>query len=134
MPDISIAATLISAFLAGGLGAIWYGPLCGNAWLKTIGKTKDEIDGGGKAIAIAMLTWLVSAAVYSALVISLGLGDFASLVQFSFLAWLGFGLVPTILSVIFQEKNPALLWIDGGYHLCAWLLMAIAHTLVPLAL
>ena len=60
MSEFPIIATLVSTFLAGGLGALWYGPLCGNAWLAAGGKTKEEIDDGAKPIMIAMLTWLVT--------------------------------------------------------------------------
>ena len=130
MSEFPIIATLVSTFLAGGLGALWYGPLCGNAWLAAGGKTKEEIDDGAKPIMIAMLTWLVSAIVFSLLTSSYGVSGFGSLIRFAVLAWLGFGLVPTVLSVVFQEKSRAFLWIDGGYHLCGWLLMAVAHSVL----
>jgi hypothetical protein len=41
--EINIFAVLVSAVLAMVAGAVWYGPLFGEAWLKVIGATKLDI-------------------------------------------------------------------------------------------
>ena len=130
MSEFPIIPTIVSTVLAGGLGALWYGPLFGDAWLRAVGKTKEEIGESAKPIIIAMATWLVSAIVYSTLVSVHDIAGLGALIQLSALGWVGFGLVPTVLAVTFQEKSPSFLWIDGAYHLCGWTLMAIAHAVL----
>ncbi len=122
-----LVATIICTILAGGLGALWYGPLFGTVWLRAVGKTKEEIDENPRAFVAAICTWLVSATVYSFIISAFNAPNLAAVLVFSVLAWLGFGMVPLVLSTIFQDKNPNLLWIDGIYHLTCWVLMAIVH-------
>ena len=37
-------AVLLGTLLSMALGALWYGPLFGQLWLKLIGKTEDELE------------------------------------------------------------------------------------------
>jgi multidrug efflux pump subunit AcrB len=131
MEHFPLVATIVSAVLASMLGALWCGPICGAAWLRAVGKTKEQIKGGGGAIAIAMVTWLVGAVVFSALTKFSGADGFQALVVLAVFGWLGFAMMAMVLTTTFQEKNPGMLWIDGSYQLICWLLMAIVHTLIP---
>ncbi len=36
-------AILVATVVAFGIGGLWYGPLFGQAWLKAMGKTEEEI-------------------------------------------------------------------------------------------
>ena len=46
MPTISWLAVLVATVLSFGLGALWYGPLLGKAWMAEHGTTAEELMDG----------------------------------------------------------------------------------------
>ena len=42
--DVNWIAVLLGTVLSMALGALWYGPLFGQLWLKLIGKNEDELE------------------------------------------------------------------------------------------
>jgi len=42
-PEINIIAVIVAAIVPNALGALYYGPLFGKIWHKSLGKTKDEM-------------------------------------------------------------------------------------------
>jgi len=55
------AAIVIAALIPNALGALYYGPLFGNAWQKSMGKTADEMKPNNEAVTygIALLMGFV---------------------------------------------------------------------------
>ena len=42
--SVNWLAVLVGTVLSMALGALWYGPLFGQYWLKLIGKTEEELE------------------------------------------------------------------------------------------
>ena len=49
-PEFNIIALVIAAVVPNALGALYYGPLFGKIWLKSMGKTKEEMKPKNEAI------------------------------------------------------------------------------------
>jgi len=49
-PDFNFIAIAIAAIVPNALGALYYGPIAGNAWLSSIGKTRAEVEPKNPAI------------------------------------------------------------------------------------
>ena len=65
---LAILVATVAAFV---LGWLWYGPLFGQAWLKAIGKTADEIEPSPQPFIITFFTTLLTCIVLAALMSSL---------------------------------------------------------------
>lgn len=60
MSNISLPVSFGAALASLVVGAIWYSPmLFGNAWMKSIGKTEKDLEGGNMAVIFG-LTYLLS--------------------------------------------------------------------------
>jgi len=102
------------------LGFLWYGPLFGKLWLRSIGKKQEELSSNAGMYVFAFLAALVSAYVLAVLVtalgatvwwqgaflgavVSVGIGSMAALVngifhRMSGVAWLLFALYQLVLN------------------------------------
>ncbi|MFQ5529606.1 MAG: DUF1761 domain-containing protein [Gemmatimonadota bacterium] len=131
--EINYVAVLVAALSVFALGALWYGPLFGKAWLASqVASTEDlEAASGSKA-----QTFGLSLAAY--FVMALALGMFVFLINPPDLSrglWLaavvcvGFALPGTLTSVVYSANRMTLFWINGGYQVVSFLLMGAILTL-----
>ena len=67
---LAILVATAAGFLLGG---IWYGPLFGNAWLRAIGKTQDDIEPTPTPFIVSFFTALITAILLAALIHSLAI-------------------------------------------------------------
>lgn len=51
MPTINILAIIVAGLIPSIVGAIYYGPLFGNAWRASLGKTEEELAPSNPALA-----------------------------------------------------------------------------------
>lgn len=51
MPEINILALIVAALVPNIVGALYYGPIFGTTWLKSFGRTKEEMEVGNQAFA-----------------------------------------------------------------------------------
>jgi hypothetical protein len=113
-------AVVLGAAFSMLLGFLWYGPLFGRLWLRSIGKKEEELSGSAGMYVFAFLGALVSAYVLAVLVgalgitvwwrgavlgavVSVGIGSMAALVngifhRISGIAWLLFALYQLVLN------------------------------------
>jgi len=56
-------AILAAGFASFALGGIWYGPLLGQAWMKAVGKTADQLQPSPMPYVISAVTALLTAIV-----------------------------------------------------------------------
>jgi hypothetical protein len=121
--QVNWIAVVLGAVFSMLLGFLWYGPLFGKIWLRSIGKKEEELGGGGAGMYIfAFLAALVSAYVLAVLVgalginvwwrgvllgavVSVGIGSMAALVngifhRISAVAWLLFALYQLLLNAV----------------------------------
>jgi mannitol-specific phosphotransferase system IIBC component len=78
MEDLSVfgrvnwIAVVLGGVFSMILGFLWYGPLFGKLWLRTIGKTADELKSSAGMYILAFVAALVTAYVLAVLVSALG--------------------------------------------------------------
>lgn len=129
MPDISLLATLVATVLGFALGALWYGPLFGKAWMAARGVTPSAA-AANPAVAYGLTFVLGFVASY---VFGLYLGPnpgrlFATAAG----AAAGVFWVATSLATnyLFEGRRPALMLINGGYHAVRFTLIGLAFGLL----
>ncbi len=117
---IAVAIAVIAPFM---LGALWYGPLFGKAWMEEMGFTEESIKAGNpaKIYGFALLLNVV-------MVVNLAmfLGPEANL-MFGMMAGLftGLGFVAAMTGVqyLFEMRPMRLFLINGGYSTVAFTVM-----------
>ncbi|NQV36788.1 MAG: DUF1761 domain-containing protein [Candidatus Marinimicrobia bacterium] len=127
-PVINYWAVLLSAVVFFAIGSLWYGPLFGNAWTKSIGWTKESLEADGfqpnmvKSFGIMFLGSLLMAFItahmvdfmlqvypeMSGLMVGLNAG---------FWLWLGYIFSYLLSAPAFENKPWSYVFINGGYWL-----------------
>ena len=128
LAELDWIAILISTFVAGGLGALWYSPrLFGEAWLAERGVDPSELAAAGPAISGSVASCFV-AAVSIAMLIT-GLEAFGIARGLGVGALVGFGVVAmTMLSqALFESWSLRLYLIQAGYRVVYLLLMGAIY-------
>lgn len=138
---INYLAILLCAIAAVALGFLWYGPLFGKAWMKTMGINLDTLDPEEKkkgmksmpqSIILTFIGALLSAYVLAHVLAFanayFGTYDLAGNVMGAFWSWLGF-TAPALVAAVLWEKRPWKYWfITAGYYLVSFALMAAILT------
>lgn len=133
-PYVNYWAVLVSALVFFGIGAIWYGPLFGKAWLKQMNWTEEEIakkKAEGKMagpFAIMGIGSLILALVTAHLIdymFFVFMGSTPLSIGLTSVCWLWLGYVATYLltTIAFEGKKWCYLVINGGYWLVGMLAM-----------
>ena len=119
-----VAATVVHQ----ALGALWYGPMFGKAWMKSIGKTKEQIEQSdgpplAKLIAISAVCSFVLAIALACVIrlcgekgIGIGMGIGA-------LTAIGFIATAVITNSLFEDRNKTTVGIYVGYQIFGCVLM-----------
>jgi len=66
-PDINFIAIIVAAIVPNALGALYYGPIAGNAWLASIGKTREQVEPSNPALVYGgslLLSFLAAFAIF----------------------------------------------------------------------
>src|SRR5436190_18021272 len=127
MPAVSLVATLVATILGFALGALWYGPLFGKAWMAAAGVSREQLMAGfnpAKTYGITFVLGFIAAWMFG-----LYVGEHPG---FRFSAALGAGIgifwVATSLATnyLFERRSARLIFINGGYHALRFALTGIA--------
>jgi hypothetical protein len=113
-------AILAAAVAAYALGAVWYAPpVLGDAWLRALGKRREELGSPARAMAIQFLLTLLTASVLALLVVRFGAVTWAEGAAIGLVA--GIGLVATSLAsdYLFCRWSSRLYWIRIAYQLAS---------------
>ena len=123
MPDVSLLATLVATVLGFALGALWYGPLFGKAWLVALGTHTPNVN-PAKAYVATFVLGLIASYTFGML---LGRNPGRA---FSLVAGAGAGLcwVATALATnyLFEGRRVSLILINGGYHAVRFVLIGLS--------
>ena len=132
MPTINYLAIGLAALIPTIVGALWYGPLFGKAWMKSMNFTEDDLKGGNMAVifGIAILLSII-AALYLKFNIELTHKEIVDgkLIYGSFhtfkhgalhggMAGLMFGVPAMVISGLFERKN----WTNIGIGFFYWII------------
>lgn len=124
---VEYVSILFGALAAWFVGALWYSPLLfGTQWMKLLGKTKKDLEGGMKK---AMIGGLIGAVVIS-FVLQLVLDAFAVMsVNDVFMTvgivWLGMIAVRQFDGVLYEQRPISLFAINVLYSLVSLLANAL---------
>jgi hypothetical protein len=130
MPQISWIAVLVATLAGFALGAVWYGPLFGKAWMRHVGLTREQLSGFNPAVTYGttFLWALVTAVVLGA---ELGPAPTVSWAVSCGAAVGGLLVLPSLATNYLFEGKPFLLTaINGGYHVVRFALMGLVFGLL----
>jgi len=131
MPDVSLVATLVGTLLGFALGALWYGPLFGKAWMASVGLTPETIRRDFNPARTYGTTFVLG--LIACYVFGLFLGPNPGL-AFSVAAGAAAGIcwVATSLATnyLFEGRRAALMLINGGYHAVRFTLFGLVFGLL----
>jgi hypothetical protein len=129
VPEVSLVATLTATVLGFLLGALWYGPLFGKAWMAAVGLTPEQMRRGAtKTYGTTFLLGLIASYVFG-----LYLGpDPGRAFAIAGGAAAGVFWVATSLATnyLFEGRGAALIAINGGYHAVRFTLIGLAFGLL----
>ena len=116
--DVNWLAVAVATVAHQALGALWYGLLFRNVWLRTMGMTPEEIqtEGPGAEMALGVVASLLSAlalAVILTFVDDPTLGDGVAL---GAVTGIGFVTAATFMNGAYEQKAPALSAMFGAYY------------------
>lgn len=131
MPQVSLVATLVATVAGFVLGALWYGPLFGKAWMAARGISQDELQRNvnpGVAYGVTFVLGLVASFVFGMFLgphpsLALGLGAGAS----AGICWVATALATNYL---FEGRPASLMFINGGFHAVRFTLIGLAFALL----
>lgn len=116
-PNLNLVPVIIAGVINMILGALWYSPLvAGKLWMRSMGKTEDELKQGFSSAAMGMtyvvntIASLVFAYVLAHLVKFSMVNTFSQGVMIGFWVWLGF-VVTTAIPGYMYESRPKMLYL-----------------------
>lgn len=123
---INYIAVVVAAIAAFAFGALYYTTFA-KRWLAALGKTEEELMGGGPnpwpyifaAIAQLVMAWMLAGVIGH-----LGTGQvtLANAVLSAAMIWVGFVMTTMVVNHRFQAAKWSLTLIDGGHWLGALLI------------
>jgi len=120
---VNIWAVLLATAVTMVLGFLWYSPvLFGNAWMKRIEKSRDELSGGPMTYILTALTALLGSIVLSLLLTMVNEPSISS----GLLVGLLIGIAVSVkigMNYLFEGRTWGLYLITIGYHIVTFLLI-----------
>jgi mannitol-specific phosphotransferase system IIBC component len=108
--QVNWIAVVLGAAFSMLLGVLWYGPLFGKIWLRSIGKKADELSSNAGMYVFAFLGALVSAYVLAVLIGALGITVWWRGAVLGAIVSIGIGSMAALVNNIFH-RIPALAWL-----------------------
>lgn len=117
--NINYLAVLVSAVVYFVIGAIWYGPLFGKAWVGLMKLKKDDIKMSdmAKPMIGSFLGYLLLCFVLAHFVDYAMANTYLEGAQTGFWGWLGFTVGTSAGTYLYGGKPMKLFALDNGYHL-----------------
>ncbi len=124
LENINVLAIATAAFASMVLGGLWYSPLMfGNAWLRAIGKSQEEIGSPTPAMIGSMISCVVTAAVVEFLIVSLGADSLVAGIGVGLMLGLGIIAMSMLSDSLFSGWGWPLYFIQAGYRVSYVVLM-----------
>jgi hypothetical protein len=114
---LAIAVAAVAYFM---LGALWYGMLFKNAWIKGSGidmNSPQAKKGGGSLMVFTLILEFITAIGIAILAGRIGAtGGVISGIKLGLLTGICFASIAVWISFMYQMKSKTMMAIDGGYH------------------
>lgn len=121
-------AISVAAVAYVGLGALWFSPvLFGKAWLKGIGKTKEQVtaDFSPMNYVIGIVTAFVSSYGIARIMYWTGGGEIADGIKIGLFVGICFAFMSTLVNDSFENRPKELTIIHGLYHICGMVVAGV---------
>jgi len=121
--SVNWLAVLLGTVVSMALGALWYGPLFGQLWLKLIGKTEEELDPNPTIYIKTAIVAFIGMLALNVVVVTFGATTFLSGLVIAAFIFIGIGATTTFVYTTF-EGPPEKVWLlYVAYHLVVYLIM-----------
>lgn len=131
MPGVSLLAVLVGTLLGFILGALWYGPLFGGAWMAEHGFTEGDLRRAfspAKTYGTTFVLGLVAAFLFGVFIGPDPEPAFATVAGCAIgVCWVATSIATNYL---FERRSGRLLLINGGYHAVRFGLIGLAFGLL----
>ncbi len=121
--SVNWLAVLVGTVLSMALGALWYGPLFGQTWLKLIGKTEEELESSPVMYLKTAVAALIGMLALNLVVVSFGATDILSGLVAGAFIFLGIGATTTFVYTNFEGPSEKVWLLYVAYHLVVYLIM-----------
>lgn len=128
MTGLNLLAVLVGAIVLMVLGALWYGPLFGKAWMAATGRTTmGDAEGGGAAMAksygLTFVGALIASAVMAWVIGAASVTDVVGGAVTGIMIAIGFVATSSLGTVVFEQRPVALYAINTAYTLVGYALV-----------
>jgi hypothetical protein len=121
--DLNWLAILVGVVVSMVLGALWYGPLFGQAWLRMIGKRQEELEASPTMYITTAFASLLTMIALNAIVVAFGATTLVNGLLVGAVVGIGFSAAVTFVYTNF-EGPPLNVWaLFVAYQLVLTLIM-----------
>jgi len=120
---LNLWAMLVAVVIRMLIGMLWYGPVFGKGWMKEIGFEEKDVEGGGAAMALAIIPAIIEVYILAVLINYVGTTSFLGGLMSGFFIWLGFIATVGYQMVIFENRSLKLFSINNFYELVTLLII-----------
>lgn len=120
--DINVLAVLVATVAHQALGALWYGGVFRETWLRAMGKTREELEaesanmGMGPSMAIGGFCSLISVTALAFILSAFDDPSLADGIVVGLVSGIGFVAASTFMNGIYEQKKPTLSVLFGAYY------------------
>ena len=116
-------AVLLGTVVSMALGALWYGPLFGQLWLRLIGKTEDELEQNPTMYIKTAVAAFLGMLALNVIVVTFGASTFLAGVVLAAFIFVGIGATTTFVYTTFEGPIEQVWALYVAYHLVVYLIM-----------
>lgn len=122
--DLNVLAILAAALATMALGFVWYAPpVFGNAWMRLLGKRKEDMGKPGPAIALSALGSLLAAVALAVTLEGFAARDLVSGLGIGALVGVGFIAPVMATDHVFAGRPIPLYLLNVTYHVLSFIAM-----------
>ncbi len=126
--SVNFLAVLIAGIAYMIFGALWYSPvLFGNAWMKAIGKTKEQIaaDSSAAGYIIALIGSFIAAYGIARIMVWANFAGIPEGIMVAVVAGICFVFTTMMINDSFEKRPQGLTFMNILYHLIGFVIMGI---------
>ena len=112
---VNWVAILLGGLFSMVLGFLWYGPLFGKLWLRSIGKKAEELQSSPQMYIIAFIAALVTAYVLAVLIGALGISVWWRGALLGAIVSMGIGAAAALVNGLFL-RTPISSWLLFAFY------------------
>lgn len=125
--EIDFVTVLVATVVGMAIGFVYFLPgVFGNAWMRAIGKTKEQLQGGANQLLYGFSQGAASALMAVVEAALLGASGAPSLMRgivLGFILWIGVVLPVVAITFLFEGRGARNIGLTSGYHLLLLVVM-----------